>query len=229
MLLFRKVRQGTLIIGLSLFYFLLISTPFISEPMTRDLERRYSPLTDFEQFDDDERIPVIVLGNLYGYDPDLPENSRLSNTLMARVLEGIRVYRELPDAELVTSGAAFEGTYAIAEGAARFAKKHGVEEEDIVRNTTPTNTCTEAQAFIDLYGEGSRVIIATPATHIPRAMMLFEQVGADPIAAPTDYEFKNDPAKEEEFNWKPGLNNINRLEKALKEHIGMVWGRYSCE
>ena len=228
LLFLRNIRMASILLGLGFIYYLIVATPFLSESLTRELERRYPPLTDFSQFEQDERIPVIVLGNVYTYEPGLPENSRLSNKVLARLMEGIRVYRELPEGELVTSGGKFEGTYSIAKGVADAARLYGVDESDIVMNTEPTNTCTEAKAFVERYGTGSPVVIATSATHIPRAMMLFEQVGADPIAAPTDYEFKDDPAKDD-FRWKPSFKNIDRLERAIQEHIGMVWGRYTCK
>jgi uncharacterized SAM-binding protein YcdF (DUF218 family) len=58
---------------------------------------------------------------------------------------------------------------------------------------TPSTTLEEVQAFKDKFGLSVTVIIATDATHMPRAMKIYRAAGYEPIAAPTNFRVKFGP------------------------------------
>jgi uncharacterized SAM-binding protein YcdF (DUF218 family) len=72
------------------------------------------------------------------------------------------------------------------------------------------------------------LILATSASHIPRAMKIFQKQGLNPIAAPCDYT----DSKEPKLNWEnwyqwplPNGKNIDHSERALYEWLGNVFER----
>jgi uncharacterized SAM-binding protein YcdF (DUF218 family) len=70
------------------------------------------------------------------------------------------------------------------------------------------------------------LILATSASHIPRAMKIFQKAGMDPIPAPCDYTDVNPP----EVVWRewyllpmPEGRNIKSSERALYEWLGNLF------
>ncbi len=100
---------------------------------------------------------------------------------MVRLIEGVRLHREIPGSKLILSG-----DNDSAEGMATMAEALGVSGEDIVPAFEPRDTEEESQQIAPIVG-AQRFILVTSASHMPRAMGLFRKRGLQPIAAPTDY------------------------------------------
>jgi uncharacterized SAM-binding protein YcdF (DUF218 family) len=105
---------------------------------------------------------------------------------------------------------------------AKLALALGVKQKDIILNGAPEDTREEALFTKSVVGS-KPFILVTSATHMPRAMMLFQQLGLHPIAAPTDFEkseFKG-------YLKAPRVEALCRTQKALHEYIGILWGKIS--
>ncbi len=213
----------------------LYANPFLSGALVDSLQNRYEvlrgeALEELRALDEPgDPVYVIVLGASYTPDPRLKPGQMLSETATMRLVEGIRVHRQLPGSRLVTSASGKYSNYTQAEAMRDAAVALGVDPDSIHIQTDPTNTCEEARAFVRDHGTGTRVVIATSATHMRRAMMLFEQQGALPVAAPTSFVRKQNPVESFSFDdWLPALDNIEGLERAIKEYAGYIWDKRQC-
>lgn len=222
--------------ALWLLLFLVYGTPFLSDYLTDRLENRY-PVMDKAQLDelglsDGNPVYIVVLGAGHSPDPRLGYTQMLGSSVSMRLIEGVRLYHALPEgsATLVTSASAVHGTLSQAEALKGAAAELGVPSHHIKTQPSPTNTCEEARAFVDKHGSGARVIIATSALHQRRAMMLFEQQGARPFAAPTAFANKRNPDAPSPGlrYYLPSRSNVGQLERVIKEYTGYEWGKRRC-
>jgi len=70
------------------------------------------------------------------------------------------------------------------------------------------------------------LLLATSASHIPRAMKIFQKAGMDPIAAPCDYTDVEKPANAWKTWYLPPMpegRNIKNSERALYEWLGNIF------
>ncbi len=174
-------------------------------------------------------VYIIILGSSHTPDVRLLPTLMLSDNAVQRLVEALRVYRLLPDARLITSGHYVYGEYSQAEATRDALISLGVDPGHILIQPEAGSTCDEARAFVREHGPGARIIISTSALHMRRSMMVFEQQGASPIAAPAAFIRKQKP--EDPFRpgkLMPSLSNIGELESAIKEYIGYAWSRRQC-
>jgi uncharacterized SAM-binding protein YcdF (DUF218 family) len=99
------------------------------------------------------------------------------------------------------------------------------ENGSILGYISPTNALINYHTN-ELNNTLPRIVLATSASHIPRAMKIFQKQGMNPIAAPCDYtdvdrprlKFKN------EYQWPlPKGENIEHSERALYEWLGNLY------
>ena len=107
------------------------------------------------------------------------------------------------------------------------SKRHGwpddsvfcsVEKDAMVLFGLPKDTKEEA-LFTKGLVRKKPFILVTSATHMPRAMKIFKNLGLNPIPAPTDFhkgEFKG-------YLRKPSAYHFNLSEIAMHEYIGILW------
>ena len=106
----------------------------------------------------------------------------------------------------------------------------GLSEEDLLIQDRSVNTAEEAEEDAKiLKAQGlSRIILVSSATHMRRAVPLFEKQGLEVIPAPTDYSFSNqDWENHLHVGWEnlytfivPSIGNMQSLQNALKEYLG---------
>jgi len=231
---FGKRRWALYAMGFWGFLFLLYGNPFLAGALVDRLQDYYPVLTseqimELRQEAGEQPVHVIVLGAGHTPDPRLKPSQMLTSSVTMRLVEAIRVHRQLPGSRLVTSASAVHGTYSQAEAVRDAAIALGVDPAAIHIQPDPENTCQEARAFVRDHGPGARVVIATSARHMRRAMMLFEQQGALPVAAPTAYVRKRNPDRSfDSDDWLPSLEHIEDLESVIKEYAGYVWDKRNC-
>ena len=212
---------------------LIYSTPFIPDFFIDRLENAYPVLTgdhidqllDEDTASDAEGIPIVVLGAGSTPDPRLEPTQMMSSSVAMRLIEAVRLYRILPESKIVTSASAVHGELSQAEILRQAAIRLGVDRHDISIQDDPTNTCEEAKTFVREHAEGAKVIIATAASHLPRAMHYFKSQGARPVAAPASFINKRNPDRPFKISdYFPSMSNVDNLERALKEYAGRWWG-----
>lgn len=168
---------------------------------------------------------VAVLGGGSTYVPGWPANHLLSSSALARIVEGVRLARRMPQARLIVSGPINEhvGGPSHAHMLAEVAVSMGVARERIVEIDTARDTEDET-ATIRLIAGDKPVALVTSAWHLPRAIALCHQQKIDAIACPSDYAAPTDrPIKADFFRWN--LGGLERSTKAVYEYIGATWSR----
>ncbi|MDR9433669.1 MAG: ElyC/SanA/YdcF family protein [Spiribacter sp.] len=223
----RYRRTGLTLIGLSTLTLALISWWPVANTLISPLESRTPALPT--------NVPaIIVLGGGGVNAPSLPLTAQLSSSSVTRLTEGIRLWRQRPDALLITSGALSRGRSQAAI-AADLAKQLGVPAAQIKMLPTARNTEDEARAYRALHRDEvtsadatpdtidtARPILVTSASHMPRALAAFRKMGIDPIPAPTAYR-----ATPRYFDlpsdFAPSATDLQTTEAAWHEYLGRFW------
>ena len=161
---------------------------------------------------------IHVLGGGHNTDPAQPLSSHLSDASTKRVLEGVIIHKRLPDTKLIFTG--YEGSTSTPTAFmnAQLAIALGVDEKELLINPAPRDTKEEA-LFAKTIVKNEPFILVTSASHMPRAMLLFESLGMHPIPAPTDFHSNNTP------DIIPSLGSFYRSQTAIHEYIGIVWAK----
>ena len=219
----RRQKTGKILVTMSTVLLGVFSYCLVTDMLAKPLEQEYQPVTDFQALEDVKWI--IVLGGGSSVDPSLPPSTYLSEASLIRLSEGVFLHNRLPESKLILTGrSGFEGIRPVAEVMASTAEEWGVESENIVLETSATDTKDHPVYVKEIVGK-DRSILVTSASHMPRAMGLFRKYGMDPIPAPTDYM-----VKEREGGLRPGVffpsaGSLEKAERVIHEYLGMVWAR----
>jgi uncharacterized SAM-binding protein YcdF (DUF218 family) len=217
----RRQKAGKVLVTAGVVLLLLLGNTGISGELLRPIERRYSPLVVSSEAQTPGPLRagmyIVVLGGGYSSDPTVDLLSRLDEATLARLAEGILLYKKVPGCKLILSG----GPPEQAESMGKAALALGVKEQDIVLETKSKNTEQEAIFIAPMVGKGPFVLV-TSASHMPRAMGLFRKLGMNPIAAPTDYLAKG-RLRLEPDNLFPGYYGLYESERAVYEYLGITW------
>ena len=168
---------------------------------------------------------VAVLGGGHCVQSGWSANQQLSASALARIVEGVRLVRQLPNAKLVVSGPLDdrEGGPTHAALYHEVALALGVADGRIIQIDTARDTEQEALALRAVAG-GKPVALVTSAWHLPRAMALCHVQGLDVLACPTDYAARPPRLRPMDFlSWN--LSGLERSTKAVYEYIGASWSR----
>jgi uncharacterized SAM-binding protein YcdF (DUF218 family) len=222
---FKKCRLAR-ICGIGAIIWLgLITTGLLPKFLVRSLEHKYPPLLTIDKPVTTVPIYIIVLGAGHTDDKSLPPNSQLSNTVLARLIEGIRLYNALPGSILIFSGDKEKQTESQAIILSQTAVFLGVSLDDIRMFTTTKNTADEANTFRLTFGNQNKLYVVTDAIHMPRAMYFFTREGINATAAPTNYLSKKGSQSSPLGFLIPQSDNISRMEAVIHEYAGLLWAR----
>ena len=125
-----------------------------------------------------------------------------------------------------------KGISSPASEMAELLLMYGIPEEALLIQDRSLNTAEEAEEDAKILKDlgCNKIILVSSATHMRRAVPLFEKQGLTVIAAPTDYSFSD-------HDWEnmvrltpenlytfiiPSIGNMQTLQGALKEYIGYL-------
>jgi uncharacterized SAM-binding protein YcdF (DUF218 family) len=218
----KRQRTGKIFLIMAGIWFLIISTLPVPKILVKSLESKYHQLTEESIKNLPDSCDIIVLGGGHSDDKDLSPNNQLSTTAIGRVTEGIRIHRMIPGSRLILSG--YSGGSEISQALAlyRTALLLGVDSASMAMQGLPSNTLMEAEEYFKNFGTRNFLIVVTSEIHMPRAMMLFQKAGLNPIAAPTNQMLKNGSRKYR-WRWIPSSRNIEMMDAAIHEYAGMIW------
>jgi uncharacterized SAM-binding protein YcdF (DUF218 family) len=217
----RRIGAAKIVLTLGVLTLTALSFSAVANPLIKHFELWYAPLLDSSGMKDVKW--VVVLGGGHASNPTLPPNAQIGNSSLARLIEGIRIHRELPGSKLLFSGGAVFDPVPEAETMAAVARMLGVSPDDMVLENQSKDTGQQAQ-FVQAIIQNDRCILVTSAIHMPRAMLVFEQKGLRPIPAPT--EFGDWMRKETNpYRFFPGAGELRKVEAAFHEFLGLLWAR----
>ena len=218
---FKRAAKGLIAAGVVLLAVLSLSP--VARLIAYPLESRYLPIQSVKAVADFRY--VAVLGHGMVSDPWLPANSQISETALARLVEGIRLFRGIHGSRLILSGAPLFDSTSFAEGFARVAEMLGVSRQQMILVDDPKDTPEEAAAIARIVGD-EPFLLVTSAAHMPRAVALFKKQGANPVPSPVDYRTAKGQGSAP-WGYFPSAENLVTARDAWHEYLGMVWGRFT--
>lgn len=135
-----------------------------------------------------------------------------------RTWEALRLYHQIPNLKIITSGYALHDQISEADKTAKLLVESGVKNEDILRQSKVKDTQEEAISMKKRVGERPFILV-TSAYHMPRAIKFFQQEGLNPIPAPTDF---NNPKEDGLFSIFHS-KQLQKTERAWHEYLGLLW------
>jgi uncharacterized SAM-binding protein YcdF (DUF218 family) len=224
----RRSRLGYSLIAASTLLLLLLGNKAVSTALIRPLETVYPAVPELAA---GQPVPpalaacrfVAVLGGGHGDTPGLSAVNKLSGSARGRLMEGIRLLRALPDAQLIVSGGGEDGQLTHAAILASAAVSLGVDPARIIRLETARDTEDEAREIHRVVG-GAPFALVTSAWHLRRATALMRGAGLHPLPCPSDYAVRPSPGfRVNDYTWD--TDSLDRSTKAVYERLGYLWVR----
>ena len=223
----KKQGSGKLLVSAGFIILLLASNRQISNYIIGYLEHSYRPqdmqmsAESYSSEDGGDIKYVVVLGAGHTSTPGVPLTSRISETTMVRLIEGIRLHRKYADSKLLLSGGRIFDEVSDAELMADIARELGVNDQDILLETESMDTGDEARLIREMVGSDTFILV-TSASHMYRSMAMFRKIGMDPIPAPVGHQFR-DREHMALLSYLPSGGSLHNAERAAHEYLGMVW------
>ena len=209
-----------MILGIGIVALLIFSFPPVSNKLIVSLESRYTPISA-ESLSNSQIQWIVVLGG--GHNSSLPAGMQLSPSSLARVTEGIRIYRTKAGRKIILSGGAVFDPLPNAKAMQSTARIFGVSEQDIILETESWDTEDEARLIAPIVKKEPFYLV-TSAVHMPRSMALFQKQGTNPVPAPTDFAFRSVQSPLG-LRLMPNTSALSQSERSLREYLGMMWSR----
>lgn len=227
----RTSRAGRRLIWCGIWLYLIFLLTPLAEVLVSGLERPFPPMLH-----PDAHAGVRAIVVLSGYGEDFsffPVTSKVSEETMVRMVEGIRLHRELPGAKLVVSGGVLRpGERALANLMADFAKAMGIPEGDVVieaKSQTTQENLLEVKKIV-----GSQpFILVTSACALRRAIAVARKLEMKPLAAPAAvWAAQHYPTGMRWQEWSrkliagmaaPSTSRLGYLQSAYHEYVGYAW------
>ncbi|MDD5169636.1 MAG: ElyC/SanA/YdcF family protein [Syntrophales bacterium] len=223
----RKQGWGKFFIILGMASLALFSYEFAADGLLGPLERQYQPINTarLTTAAKDEIKWIVVLGGGNKPDPRLPATAQLTEETSARLVEALRLHRELPGCRILVSGGAVFNSESEAQVMARAAELLGIKPQNLVLEPDSRDTEEEAVLIRKIVG-ADRFILVTTASHMPRSVALFRKTGLDPIPAPTQFlvtETKGTGIHPGAFY--PNPRDLVKSGLAIHEYLGILWSK----
>lgn len=211
-----KIKRAKQAITISILWLSLLSySPFVNL-LLYQLESAYPTL---HQAPKDIRY-IYLLGGGHKTDHTQPITSQVNTISVVRLTEAIRLYRQLPKAQIILSG--YSGLFdptSHAKMQQTLAISLGVNPKDLILAPNPKDTQEEAQEAQKIIGK-DRFILVSSASHLRRAMKIFHAQNLHPIPAPTNHLASiNDPKYLDIFSSKALYKSTILFHEAL----GILW------
>lgn len=211
---FKKKGLGWVVLGVISFY--LVSTAPLPNYLVGKLESRYEPVTLSKNLQGIKYI-VVLSGGLRLNDA-APSTSRLDDSSALRVSEGIRLFHLLGDSPtLLMTGCGPRGD--MGSRMAAFARSLGVSPEKLISENQAKDThgnAVEVRALVN----NEPFLLVTSASHMLRAMGIFQRLGMKPIPAPGDFRYVNHYVMTDFF---PSGTNLITMEALIHEYWGLAY------
>jgi len=223
----RRHRAGRLLVTIGLGVLTLFSYGVVANLFIGPLESAYHPLLVDGRPDPldgkaKEARWIVVLGGGDHQDRQLPPNTQLTEMTLARLIEALRLKRQLPEAKVILSGGFGKDGVTHAQLMAGAAVALGFSRDDLVLEQRTFDTADEAR-FIGATVGTDPFILVTSASHLPRAVALFRKQGREPLPSPTGFTTINAGADPGAFF--PSSGGLSKVERSWHEYLGRIWSK----
>ena len=224
----RRQRAGKVAVTLGLVALFLLSHGLVAGRLLQPLEQAFpafetAALAGGAIGSAADAKYVVVLGAGTKSDPRLPITSQLADSTVVRLVEGIRIHRQIPGSVLVLSGGRVFDLTPEAEAMSQLAVELGVAQGDLIVEGGSRDTENQARMVRPIVGEAPFVLV-TSAAHMPRSMALFRKVGLEPIPAPTRHRVRVGTVVSPGLFF-PSADDLIKSERAFYEVLGLAWAK----
>ena len=180
----KRAFAGKILTTLGLMGLLVMSYDPVARALNAPLDCRYESYA-INRYAKSEAKPkpsvkyVVVLAGGHKSDPRVPATGRMSGDSLIRLVEGIRILRWNPGAKLILSGGGAADPVPEAVVMAEVSEFMGVPAGDMILESTSNDTKDQARLIKPMVGTEPFVLV-TSATHMPRSMALFKNLGMFP-------------------------------------------------
>ena len=196
----------------------LLSTPNIAVNIAGILEK---PYTDFD-YDIHVDVVTVLSGGIFR--GPVSEMDLLAESTQARVMRGIRTYKNT-DSEILVMQGSLSGSQPerMTELMKQLALEMGVNEDDIITEPNSRNTFQHPLELLKIEGisQTDRLGVVTSAWHLKRAEREFEKHFEE--IKPVPAEFYSYDIEEGFQYWLPQISGLEKSTKIIHEVIGMIY------
>ena len=213
-------RRRRLLLCVAVGVLCVFGYPMVPMLLQKPLVTRYAPVTEVRA----DIVDIVVLDPSGVHaDRSLPVNGRASPGFLYRILEGVRLHRQLPESRMLVL-VSVPNDVAAARGILdELGRLVGVAADKLVPAVGGLNTRAEARLIRELVGTNAFYLV-TSDFHMPRAMMIFEQAGMRPLAAPVGSCGREDVSGTFHAGvLYPRAANLRATDQAVHEYLGMLW------
>ncbi|WP_372761412.1 YdcF family protein [Pseudoalteromonas sp.] len=217
LLLAFKGRKSALFMALlSCITLLLLSTPLVANLI---IKPNQPTALAFNALKHPKIDKIVVLGCDVNPNPALSANNQLGNCALTRLIEGIKLAKHYPNAQLIVSGGGF---YKITNSSLMYqtAINLGISKHRLVQNPSAMDTAAEAKLLAAQLVD-YKVALVTSVLHMPRAKDLFNAQGVEVIPAATDYH--NFAALPLHRQLTPNADALRVVTQYSHELMGKMW------
>jgi uncharacterized SAM-binding protein YcdF (DUF218 family) len=225
--LWKRPRIAATSLLLSLVILLGFSNAYVSKWLGRSLEWQYLPPDPVPTAD-----AIVVLGGaMRSPVPPRPWLDVMDSG--DRPLYAAKLYLDGKAPTIIMSGGRIDwkdGGSAESSDMAALAEQMGVPANAILEDTTSLNTHENAVNVKNILEreQMQRILLVTSAVHMPRSVKIFEKLGIEALAAPTDYRIAFPPPAKDQ-SWQavlldmlPDTSRLDYSTRVIKEYIGLV-------
>ena len=167
---------------------------------------------------------IILLGGSFSFTNDSNKNNQISfNDTSERVIETLKLLKKYPKSKIVMfAGSALLGSDIKSEAqmAKIFFKNFEISKARLKIEPLANNTYQESIRISDYVSKmGGNWVLVTSASHMPRAVSLFQsrKLGNAKIYTyPCDFNIKDF-----KFSFSMHLSNFENLSKLIHEYVGL--------
>lgn len=205
-----------------LIWLMLCSMTFPSVLLIKNLEDKY-PVVFLGSEEWRKTDAIVVLACYHFEDDELPFVSRWPNCSLQRNLHAALMYKahSLP-IYLAAGVLGINNKVSLAQHNQLFLESLGVDNSDIFITPKGFNTETEAQA-LSPFLQGKTISLVTSASHLPRAVKYFEDLGIKVLPIPVEHLSRR---KVKPMIDLPSASSLYRSERAIHEYLGLVYQHY---
>ncbi|MBX9693312.1 MAG: YdcF family protein, partial [Cyanobacteria bacterium] len=116
-----------------------LSTGWVAEGLTNVLEKKYPVVATANP----SIKWVVILSGGQAIATTLPASMLISGSSLKRLIEGVRLFRQLPKAKLVLSGGGYNGNLPEADNLALIADWFAIDRNKMILESRSENTASE--------------------------------------------------------------------------------------
>jgi uncharacterized SAM-binding protein YcdF (DUF218 family) len=224
----RWMLAGSVVVALSLTALLILSLPLTGYELMRGIETRFPPLRLTTAADAGPPPGAIVIlgGGRYTDAVEYGEGDSVNRHTLERLRYGAHLHR-LTGLPILVSGGSPYGEHVAEAVLMQTALARDFQVEARWVEDKSANTYENARYSKALLAAAGirRVYLVTHATHMPRAVWVFENLGVDTIPAPMGFTTLS-KAERETLGYFPSAHGLQLSSSALRERLGLLWYKH---